>query len=48
MSMQAIDIMTTTVVSAPQDAIIEDAVSLRLIRYVSALSVKDDQGRKSG
>ncbi|NPD18967.1 CBS domain-containing protein [Alterinioella nitratireducens] len=46
--MQAKDIMTTSVISVPQDGTVEDAVRLMLDHHISALPVLDDQGRLKG
>ena len=46
--MQAKDIMTTTVVSAPIDGAIEGAVRLMLEHHVSALPVIDAEGNLKG
>ena len=46
--MQAKDIMTTTVISAPLDGRIEEAVRLMLDHHVSALPVVDAEGRFKG
>lgn len=46
--MQAIDIMTTSVVTIPQDAKIEDAVRLMLGHHISALPVVDADGGLKG
>ena len=46
--MQARDIMTTSVISVPQDGTVEDAVRLMLDHHISALPVLDDQGRLKG
>ncbi|MDP3958782.1 MAG: CBS domain-containing protein [Pseudorhodobacter sp.] len=42
--MKARDIMTTAVVSVPQDARVEDAITLMLSHHVSALPVIGDKG----
>jgi CBS domain-containing protein len=46
--MQAKDIMTTTVISAPLEGKIEDAVRLMLDHHVSALPVVDTEGELKG
>ena len=46
--MQAKDIMTTSVISVPQDGKIEDAVRLMLYYHVSALPVVDADGSLKG
>lgn len=46
--MQAKDIMTTSVISVPQDGKIEDAVRLMLEHHVSALPVVDAEGALKG
>lgn len=46
--MQAKDIMTTSVITVPQDRKIEDAVRLMLDHHVSALSVVDTDGDLKG
>lgn len=46
--MQAKDIMTTSVISVPQDGKIEDAVRLMLDHHVSALPVVDADGALKG
>ncbi|MGR3638522.1 CBS domain-containing protein [Alterinioella nitratireducens] len=46
--MQAKDIMTTSVISVPQDGTVEDAVRLMLDHHISALPVLDDQGHLKG
>ncbi|MBM1634877.1 CBS domain-containing protein [Sulfitobacter mediterraneus] len=46
--MQAKDIMTTSVISVPQDRKIEDAVRLMLDHHVSALPVVDAEGALKG
>ncbi|WP_238367919.1 CBS domain-containing protein [Mesobacterium pallidum] len=46
--MQAKDIMTTSVISVPQDGKVEDAVRLMLEHHVSALPVVDSEGALKG
>ena len=46
--MQTKDIMTTSVISVPQDGKIEDAVRLMLDHHVSALPVVDADGALKG
>ena len=46
--MQAKDIMTTSVISVPQDGKVEDAVRLMLDHHVSALPVVDADGALKG
>ena len=46
--MQAKDIMTTSVISVPQDGTVEDAVRLMLDHHIISLPIHDDQCRLKG